>query len=54
MGGPDAKGILRLMDRIEVWGLDVMSTGVILAWATEARERGIISENDTMGIKLGW
>ncbi len=54
LGGPDAKGILRLMDRIEVWGLDVMSTGVILAWATEARERGIISENDTMGIKLGW
>jgi aldehyde:ferredoxin oxidoreductase len=54
LGGSDAKGILKLMDRIEVWGLDVMSTGVIMAWATEAQERGIISENDTMGIKLGW
>ena len=35
-------------------GLDVMSSGVVLAWATEARERGIISENETMGIKLSW
>jgi len=31
-----------------------MSTGVVLAWATEARERGIISEKETMGIKLRW
>lgn len=54
LGGSDARGILKLMDRIEVWGLDVMSTGVILAWATEARERGIISEKETMGIKFGW
>jgi len=54
LGGSDAKGILKLMDWIEVWGLDVMSTGVILAWATEARKRGIISEKETMGIKLGW
>ncbi len=54
LGGSDAKGILKLMDRIEVWGLDVMSTGVILAWATEAQERGIISEKETMGIKLSW
>ncbi len=31
-----------------------MSTGVILAWATEAEERGIISEKDTQDIKLRW
>ena len=54
LGGSDPRGFLKLMDRIEVWGLDVMSTGVILAWATEAQEKGIISDTETMGIKLGW
>ena len=54
LGGSDPRGFLKLMDMIEVWGLDVMSTGVILAWATEAQEKGIISDTETMGIKLGW
>jgi len=54
LGGSDPRGFLKLMDRIEVWGMDVMSTGVILAWATEAQEKGIISDTETMGIKLGW
>ncbi|MEA1907979.1 MAG: aldehyde ferredoxin oxidoreductase family protein [Euryarchaeota archaeon] len=54
LGGSDADGFLKLMDRIEVWGIDVMSAGVILAWATEAQEKGIISDTETMGIKLEW
>jgi len=54
LGGSDAKGFLKLMDRVEAWGLDVMSTGVILAWATEAQERGLISEKETVGINLSW
>ncbi|MFQ6091712.1 MAG: aldehyde ferredoxin oxidoreductase C-terminal domain-containing protein [bacterium] len=31
-----------------------MSTGVILAWATEAQQRGIISEKETLGLRLRW
>jgi len=54
LGVSDADGFLKLMDRIEVWGIDVMSAGVILAWATEAQEKGIISDTETMGIKLEW
>lgn len=54
LGGSDIKGFLKLMDQIEVWAVDVMSTGVVLAWATEAQQRGIISEKETMGIKLSW
>jgi len=54
LGISDVKGFLKLMDRIEVWGLDVISTGVVLAWATEAQERGIVSEKETMGVKLSW
>jgi aldehyde:ferredoxin oxidoreductase len=54
LGGSDARGLLRLMHEVELLGLDVMSAGVVLAWATEAQERGIISDKETMGIKLAW
>jgi aldehyde:ferredoxin oxidoreductase len=53
LGGSDAKGLMQLMDRIEALGLDAMSTGVILAWATEALERGNISEKETQA-PLAW
>ncbi|MCD6362643.1 MAG: aldehyde ferredoxin oxidoreductase family protein [Synergistetes bacterium] len=54
IGGSDPEGLLKLMDRIESLGLDAMTTGVVLAWATEAQERGLISEKETMGIRLSW
>ncbi|MEA3325358.1 MAG: aldehyde ferredoxin oxidoreductase family protein [Euryarchaeota archaeon] len=54
LGGSDADGFLKLMDQIEIGGIDVMSAGVILAWATEAQRSGIISDTETMGIKLEW
>lgn len=53
LGGADTRGLLKLMDRVEAEGLDAMSTGVALAWATEAQEQGIISEKETV-IKIGW
>ena len=36
LGGSDIKGMFQLLDEAEVQGLDVMSMGVTLAWATEA------------------
>lgn len=54
LGISDAEGLLKLIDQIERLGLDSMSTGVILAWATEAQERGIISEKETNGLKYNW
>ena len=38
----------RLIDVTEKMGLDVMSAGVALAWATEALEKGLISERETL------
>lgn len=52
IGNPE--GFLKLLDRVETWGLDAMSTGVVLAWATEAFQKGIIGEQETMGLKLSW
>ncbi len=54
LGGSDAEGFLRLMDTVEVYGIDVMSTGVILAWATEAFKRGLFSEDETRGVRFEW
>jgi aldehyde:ferredoxin oxidoreductase len=39
---------------VEIWGLDAMSTGVALAWATEAQEKGLITQNETLGLNLRW
>ncbi len=54
LGGTDPKDVLRLIDAIEAVGLDTMSSGVILAWATEAFEKGIISEKETLDVKPVW
>lgn len=54
LGASDAKGVLQLMDEVEIQGLDAMSTGVGLAWATEALARGIISVEETDGLHLSW
>ena len=49
----DAPQVLRILDVIEKEGLDCMSAGVALAWATEAQEKGVISEKETE-VKLTW
>ncbi len=54
LGGEDPEGYLRLMDAVEHLGLDAMSCGVVLAWATEAFERGFITEKDTGGLVPRW
>ena len=40
--------VLAIIDMAEKMGLDVMSAGVALAWATEATEKGVISEKETV------
>jgi len=54
LGISDTRGFLKLMEQVEIFGVDAMSTGVILAWATEAQKRGIISEKETMGLTFDW
>jgi aldehyde:ferredoxin oxidoreductase len=54
LGVGDVPGMLQLIDQAEIQGLDVISTGVILAWATEAMERGLISEQETDGLHPRW
>ncbi|MCU0722159.1 MAG: aldehyde ferredoxin oxidoreductase family protein [Planctomycetes bacterium] len=53
LGIADPKGILKLIDAMESLGLDVMSGGVALAWATEAQDKGLAGEKD-LGLKLAF
>ncbi len=48
LGVKDSFDALRLMDTVELMGLDVMSTGGALAWATEALEKGLVTEKQTL------
>ena len=48
LGVTDCFQVLDLIDATEKMGLDVMSAGVALAWAAEAVEHGVISEQETI------
>jgi aldehyde:ferredoxin oxidoreductase len=48
LGVTDAEHVLLLLESMERQGLDVISAGVALAWATEALEKGLISERETI------
>jgi aldehyde:ferredoxin oxidoreductase len=54
IGVSSTEGLLRLFDEVEALGLDAISTGVTLAWATEAQVEGLISDRETAGLKLRW
>ncbi|MCD6390376.1 MAG: aldehyde ferredoxin oxidoreductase [Desulfobulbaceae bacterium] len=53
LGVTEPRGILNILDVMEKTGLDAMSGGVALAWATEATEKGLISEKET-GVSLSF
>ncbi len=48
LGVTNSFDVLRILDVMEKVGLDAMSGGVALGWATEATEQGLISEKETL------
>lgn len=54
LGVLQPEGLLKLLDTVERVGLDSMSAGVALAWATEAFEKKLVSEAETLGLRLAW
>ncbi len=48
IGVKNRRDLLKLIHRVESFGLDAISTGVCLAWATEAFKRGFVSREDTI------
>lgn len=50
----DVNKLLTLIDKVEELSVDAMSVGVVMAWATEMQEKGLIGEQETEGIRLNW
>jgi len=48
LGMTSASDVLAVLDEIERQGLDAISGGVSLAWATEAFEKGAVTEAETL------
>lgn len=48
LGVTNCFDVLRILEELERVGLDAMSGGVALAWATEAVERGLVSAKETI------
>ncbi len=54
LGVFDPEGMLQLIEEVEIFGLDAMSAGVVLAWATEAYMNGLVTDADTLGLDFKW
>jgi aldehyde:ferredoxin oxidoreductase len=54
LGVGDRTGILALIEEIDKAGMDTISCGTALAWATEAMERGALEPAQFGGIDLRW
>ncbi len=54
LGITSAKQVLQIIDEVEALGFDAMSVGVVLSWATEMMEKGLITTKETNGLKLQW
>jgi aldehyde:ferredoxin oxidoreductase len=50
----DPKGVLSLISRCENLGIDSMMTGAVLAWATEAYEKALITADEMMDLRPKW
>ncbi|MBU2546992.1 MAG: aldehyde ferredoxin oxidoreductase family protein [Proteobacteria bacterium] len=50
----DLKAVAWMGELCNKAGLDTISAGCTLAWATEAFEKGAITKADTGGVELGW
>jgi len=55
LGLSRAQDVLELIDEVERYGLDAMSTGVVLGWATEALEEGLLTHEETQAhLRFGY
>jgi aldehyde:ferredoxin oxidoreductase len=54
LGVGNSKGLLKIIEIVEAYGIDAMSTGVCMAYATELFAKEKISVKETLGLKPKW
>lgn len=50
----DVEALLKCNHICNLFGIDTISAGMTIAWATECFENGILTEKETGGIRLTW
>ena len=50
----DIYAVAKANEICNLYGLDVISTGAFVAFATECYEKGLLTKEDTFGMKLKW
>jgi aldehyde:ferredoxin oxidoreductase len=50
----DVKAVAYACELANLYSMDCISLGVVLAWAMESYEKGVITREDTYGIDLAW
>ena len=50
----DLNAIAAMNDLCNRYGMDVISTSGVIAWAFEAYEKGVFTPADTNGLELNW
>jgi len=53
-GTVDVELVIKANELCNTYGMDTISAGGVIQWAMESYERGIITEEDTGGLKLEW
>ncbi len=53
-GVTETEAVLKANELCNAYGLDTISTGSVIQWAMECYERGILTEEDTDGLRLVW
>jgi aldehyde:ferredoxin oxidoreductase len=54
LGIDDIHAVVKANELCNDYGLDTISTGMTIAWATECFERGLLTPEDSGGMELGW
>ena len=50
----DVKAISYACELADKYSMDTISLGVIIAWAMECYEKGVLTKKDTYGLDLKW
>lgn len=48
------EGVIKAIEQCDLYGVDAISTGVIVAFAMECYEKGLITKDDTGGLELNF
>lgn len=53
-GSTDTESVIKANELCNIYGMDVISTGSVIQWLFECKQRGLVSDKDAGGLPLDW